>query len=405
MEYSKAASPFYPDQPVPIELFVGRDNQVQRMMQRSAAAVAVGRQSATFIQGDYGIGKSSIARYVTFLAEREHSLHTIYVSLGGCRNLNELTDVILNATLTSGVYQKKLDEKLREWLANYIGGQELFGVKLNLSALKRDQPNLTSPFGLHAFLSEAFRRLSAAGIKGVSLVLDEINGLAETPEFPVFLKGFYEQAPGVADHLPLWLILCGTGERRSAMISSHQPVERIFDVVTIERMSDHEAGSFFQNSFQSVGIGMSESVLATLVRISAGLPKVMHVIGNEVYWQNTDTEIDDTDAIEGITRAAKEVGEKFFDRQVYQALRSSDYKQILKSIASLGMEDVFTVQQLRDMLTQTQREKLSNFLTKMKKLHVLRPGEAKGQYVFEMKMVQVYLYLEYVKESASRRSK
>ena len=74
---SKGKSPFYPGQPVPGELFVGRVTQIDHIMQRGVGQVEAGKPVAIYVEGEYGIGKSSIAGFVQWLAEREHGLHSI----------------------------------------------------------------------------------------------------------------------------------------------------------------------------------------------------------------------------------------------------------------------------------------------------------------------------------------
>jgi DNA-binding NtrC family response regulator len=73
----KGRSPFYPGQPVPGELFVGRAAQIEHIMTRGVGQVAAGKPVAIFVQGEYGIGKSSVAGFVQWLAEREHGFHGI----------------------------------------------------------------------------------------------------------------------------------------------------------------------------------------------------------------------------------------------------------------------------------------------------------------------------------------
>lgn len=63
-EMTKGKSPFYPGQPVPVELFAGRTMQIERVMSRGVGQVSAGKPVAMFIQGEYGIGKSSIAGFV-----------------------------------------------------------------------------------------------------------------------------------------------------------------------------------------------------------------------------------------------------------------------------------------------------------------------------------------------------
>lgn len=75
-------SPFTPGQPAPLELFVGRAPQVEALLQHARDA-AGGRLKVGFLTGDRGIGKTSLARFATFLAERDHALLGLHVVIGG----------------------------------------------------------------------------------------------------------------------------------------------------------------------------------------------------------------------------------------------------------------------------------------------------------------------------------
>jgi len=45
-------------------------------------------------------------------------------------------------------------------------------------------------------------------------------------------------------------------------------------------------------------------------------------------------------------------------------------------------------------LTESEKKKFNNFLQKMKTLKVLRSGETQGEYVFNMRMVRLYIWLQ-----------
>ena len=60
---SKGKSPFYPGQPVPIEFFIGRIDEIGRVT-RSLSQVETGKPRAIFLTGEYGIGKSSLAGFM-----------------------------------------------------------------------------------------------------------------------------------------------------------------------------------------------------------------------------------------------------------------------------------------------------------------------------------------------------
>lgn len=398
-DLSKGKSPFYPGQPVPAELFVGRSEEINRIMTRGAGQVCQGKPAAMFVQGEYGIGKSSLAGFVQRLAEKRYGLHGIYAALGGANNLDDVARAVLEGTLKSGAFEPSRSERVRNWLARYIGRQELFGLSLNVDALKQDAPTFATPFGMLEFLNQAYQRLKETGVKGIFLLLDEINGITGNPGFAHFIKGLVDQNALAERPLPLLLMLCGVEERRREMIAKHKPVDRIFDVIDIKTMSKQEMEEFFRKSFDSVGVSVEEQAMSVLTFYSAGFPKIMHMIGDAAYWMDRDGRIDKNEAIRAVLVAAEEVGTKYVDQQVYKALKSRDYHSILNKIGKLGPAEMeFTRKQIAAELTDSERKKLGNFLQKMKELNVLRPGQKSGHWVFNSVMVQMYIWLRSPRE-------
>jgi len=393
---SKGKSPFYPGQPVPVELFVGRHPQIDRIIQRGIGQASQGKPVSIFVQGEYGIGKSSIARFVQWLAEKDFGLHGIYAPLGGAGTLADMAVAVTEATLRSGAYDATRSERMRDFLAKYIGQQEMFGFfTLNLDALKRDVPDLSTPFGMLRFLSQTYERLKDTGVRGIFLVLDEINGITSDPEFAHFIKGIVEANSLSREPLPLLLLLCGVEERRREMIRAHQPVDRIFDVVEISTMTNDEMTQFFDRAFESVQMKVPADAMSVLTHYSAGFPKVMHLVGDEAYWLDRDGTVDRDDALAAVVAAADDVGKKYVDQQVYRALRSPDYRSILAKIGKMDPNTMsFAKTGVEKGLTDTEKRKFNNFLQKMKQLQVLRSGETRGEYVFNMRMVRLYIWLQ-----------
>lgn len=394
-DIQKGKSPFYPGQPVPGDLFVGRASQIERIMTRGVGQVAAGKPVAMFIQGEYGIGKSSIAGFVQWMAERKHGLLGLYAPLGGVETLNDVAAAILEATVRSGAYNPGLSEKIRGFLGKYIGEQSLFGVKVHAEALKNDAPTLASPAGLLPFFRETLDRTKDVGIKGIFLVLDEINGIASNPQFAHFIKGLVDTNAMSKDPVPLLLILCGVEERRHEMIQKHQPIDRIFDVIEIESMSQQEMEEFFRKAFESVQMKIADEAMKLLTHYSAGFPKIMHLLGDAAYWIDRDGIVEGNDANSAIVISAEDVGKKYVDQQVFNALRSSDYRSILAKIAKMGPVTMnFIKNDVAKGLTDTEKKKFNNFLQKMKKLNVIRSGDVSGEYIFNIRMVRFYIWLQ-----------
>jgi hypothetical protein len=385
----KGQSPFYPGQPVPVELFVGRQGQLDRIIKRGVGQVERGKPISIYVQGEYGIGKSSIARYVQFLAAEKHGLLPIYVSLSPAQNPADLAARIIEGTMHSGQIHPSRGEKIRTWLARYIGKQELFGFSVNLEALRSDAAKVATVHGLLDFLGQALEK--SAGANGIFLVLDEINGLANEPWFAQMIKSLVDTNALAVKPLPLLLMICGTEEKRRRLIENHQPVERIFDVIDIDPLSRDEMREFFQRAFHQVGMQVLDEGMEVLTHYSAGFPKIMHLIGDWAYWMDQDLVVDQRDAIAAVSEATEDFGRRYVDQQVLAALKSQEYRSILSKITS---DSRFLKQEVEQGLDDSERKKFNNFLQKMKSLNVLRSGELKGEYVFNVGLVRLYLFLQ-----------
>jgi hypothetical protein len=397
---SKGKSPFYPGQPVPLELFVGRKDQIERIMSRGVMQVAQGKPIAIYVQGEYGIGKSSLAGFVQALAEKEYGLHGIYASLGGVTDLTELAVAVMEATIHSGAVAPSRSEKIRNWLAKYIGKSEFFGFSYDVGALKQDAPSISTHMGMLGFLGEARNRLADTGVNGIFLVLDEINGISANPQFAYFIKGLVDTNAMSKRPVPLLVMLCGVEERRREMIRHHSPVDRLFDVIDTEPLNLSETREFFARALESVQIKVEPQALDVLVRYSAGFPKIMHLIGDAVYWTDEDGVINEGDALHATLLAAQEVGQKYVDQQVYRALRSRDYHSILKKIAQASPNEMrFTKAAVASGLTDSEKKKFNNFLQRMKRLNVIRAGDVQGEYVFNHRMVRLYIWLNSIRKA------
>src|SRR3989338_395556 len=385
---NKGKSPFYPGQPVPVDFFIGRFKEIERII-RTVKQVELGKPQAVFLSGEYGIGKSSLASFLRFYAERNNHILGIHVFLGGAETLEDVAIKTVEAVIKQQIYEETKLEKIRNLLAKYIGQQSLFGLNINFDALKADALNLSQ--GYLPFLRELLNRFKDDNVKGIMLILDEINGMTGNKQLAHFIKGLVDENAVSKTPLPLLLMLCGVEERRKQMIDNHQPIERIFDVVEINPMNEKEMAEFFTTSFNSVNMTVSEEAMVFLRRYSAGFPKLMHIVGDNILWLNNDSLVDKDDAIAGIVAAAEEIGKKFVDQQVYNALRSSDYRSILTKLAKEDFDLSFRKGNIEKGLSDSERKKFHNFLQRMKKLGLFKSGDEKGEYIFTNRLARLYI--------------
>ncbi|RKX30851.1 MAG: hypothetical protein DRP22_04615 [Verrucomicrobia bacterium] len=391
----KGQSPFYPGQPVPVELFVGRKGEVARLM-RAADQVANGKPQAVFVTGEYGIGKSSLAKFVRVLSEQDPGLLGFHVMLGEADTLEDAAVRTVQTVAESHATRPSVGDSIRDFLAKYIGEQEFFGVRIRLDQLRRDAPEISR--GYLPFLRSLYRR-ACREYRGLLLVLDEINGLAGKDFFARFLKNLVDENALSDKPLPLLLIVCGTEERLRDIITRHRPVERIFEIANIKTMTEEESKEFFTRAFDRVDMSIEPEALRLLTHYSGGLPKLMHLVGDAAFWIAEGDTVTKDVAVNAVLAAAEDVGRKFVEQQVYRAIRSEAYRNILRKLARHDFDLSFKKSEIEKGLTQDERRKLDNFLQRMKRLGVLVSGEERGEYVFRDRLTRLYMRMEAMSEA------
>ncbi|MCD4727110.1 MAG: hypothetical protein K8R46_05590, partial [Pirellulales bacterium] len=179
---------------------------------------------------------------------------------------------------------------------------------------------------------------------------------------------------------------------------------RIYHVADVGRLSDEEVEQFFLQAFRNAGIqlvaqGTMESngltPLEIMVDACSGMPSLMHEVGNAVYSTDDDNIVDGKDALEGIRKAAEEVGRKYLDPIVYRSIRSPRYRAILdKTARSFGGE--FCIQDMETLLNENEKLVFHNFLRKMTQLGVIELDidEGRGAYRFVNSLFLTYIRMQ-----------
>jgi len=388
---AKEYSPFTPGVPVSAEFFVGRRAEAERL-RRMAAETSGGRLRVAFLSGERGIGKSSLAAMVRAVGERESGLLGLHTFLGGVSTLEELARRIFDRLLKESV-GKAWHSKVKDFFGSRIREVGLFGLSMEFEAPDRDLRRLLS--GFRPALQTLLAGL-AGEKKGLFLVLDDINGLAEREEFAHWLKSLVDEIATSEPPCPLFLLLVGVEDKRQSLIRLQPSLARVFEVLEVEPLSQAECAEFFRTSFGKAGVTVQDGALETLTRFSGGLPVLAHEIGHATFLQDGDDDIDGEDAIRGVTAAADVVGRKHLEPQVFAALRSGKYRSILRKLAWTPSDLEFRRSGLRGKLDPAETKVLDNFLTRMKKLGVIRPdpGAGPGAYRFINQLHRVYFWLE-----------
>lgn len=391
-EISTKESPFTPGRPVQPEYFVARLKEIRRL-DRAIRQTVSGRNENVFITGQRGIGKSSLAGFVRHLAEKEYGLIGSHCFLGGVTSLEEMVRVIFQKLLQDCT-DKSLFDKFRESLAPYVKELKLFGIGVEFTKNKNELRNLVDNF--LPVMRDIYEQIESSGRKGLILILDDLNGIAGLKEFSQFLKSFVDELATSGKSLPILLVLVGLDERKDQLVENHPSVARIFDIVDLPPMTESESKDFFLTMFAKQGISVEKTALAKMVSLSGDFPMLLHEVGDAVFWQDTDDHISDSDATKGITEAAQIVGKKYIGKQVGSVFRNKTYSSILLRMGKkLPIGATFKRRELlKTNAPENEGKNLDNFLSKIKKLGIMKDGEARGEYTFVNPLYHLYIWYE-----------
>ncbi len=389
----KERSPFTPGRPVDVEFFVGRAQELA-LITRAASQVAAGRNENLFITGERGIGKSSLAALARELLEKDYRLLGTHCYVGRVSSLDEMCRTVWRALLEQ--LPRGLFAKVEEYVKRYMTEAQLgmfgFGVRVRVTEDPRVLSELRLEFPQR--LGELYARLRE-DCAGLVLILDDLNGVVLLPEFARFLKSVVDElASQRAGSFPLLLMLVGLPECMDTLRTHHESVPRIFTPILLRPLSEDESKSFFRRAFESVGTEVEEGALAVLHHFGGGLPTFLHEIGDAAYWADEDNRIDGEDAWRAVLMAADRVGAKYLHRRVYEAIRSEAYRRLLRTLARDFYGLPLTRRDILRALSDKDKKTFANFLTRMRQLGVLRPGDTRGRYEFASEMERVYFWLE-----------
>ena len=382
-------SPFKPGQTVPLEFFVGRIVEIERL-QSMVKASTQGQFKIGFISGERGIGKSSLASFVRHLSDRNCNTAGCHVYLGGVGELNEMVrktfDRILNESIDKSWHQQAMG-----FFGDRVRKVGLFGFSLELNIEDRDLPTLSRNFvpSMRNLLEKLKGQKDA-----LLLVLDDINGLATSTDFANWLKSMVDEISTSEQKMPLCILVVGLEERRQELIEGQPSLARVFELIDISPWSDDETSEFYQNAFQSMNAKIEEPELSRLVQFTGGLPVLAHEIGDAVWRAAQSLEINAREVSQGIFIAAEIIGRKLLEPQIFRAIRSERYRSILRKMAGES-QMYFRRAELVANLTEKEAKVVGSFLQRMKKLGAIETIDGvRGGYKFPTFLHALYFRLE-----------
>ena len=373
-------SPFTPGQPIPLEFFVGRIDEVERLHSLIKASTKH-RFKMGFISGERGIGKSSLANFLRYYSEKENGVAGCHVFLGGVESVNDVVRKTFEHLVKDSI-QTPWYQPIKEFFGDKIRNIDMFGFSFELNIGANESTVLADNFV--PTMGELWTKLEDEK-SGILLIWDDINGLASSSEFANWLKSTVDTFAVSRRQIPLCILVVGLEERRGDLIGNQESLSRAFDLVNIPPWSHSEAKDFYKRTFESVHAEIGEEELDTLVTFAGGLPVLAHELGDAVWRVSKGPRISKSEVNEGIFLAAEIIGKKLLEPQIYNAIQSERYRSILGKMRKMMVEPTVFFRR-RDILRYLDDDEIKvcdDFLRRLTKLGAIKRDPAvRGQYMF-----------------------
>ena len=387
----KDASPFTPGRPVGVDLFAGRERQLNQAAQFVRFA-ASGRQENMFLIGDRGIGKSSFASVVCEHALRDCGMIGVQVNLGGASTLEELVRRVVQDIMQAGKGEAWY-QRVFQTLGDRIREVGVLSLKVSFQPPESDLTAIAERFP--DVLGELLSTIMEDNRKGLVIVLDDINGLAETPMFARWYKSMVDSIAIQFKSYPVLIMVSGIPAKRN-QLSRHEPsLMRIFRIITLDRLRNDEVNEFFHSAFAQADMHVDDDALQIMTQYASGLPVMMQEIGEAVFLTASNRRVTPSDAIRGILGAADNVGQKYLEPSVLAALQSPRYHSIFRKIGE-SIDPTFRRSEIRARLDDAEERVFDNLLRRLRQLEVIEqvPEWGRGTYRYTNQIYPVYMYMQ-----------
>lgn len=388
---------FQPGQPVSPDRFKGREDIIKEIIKYFPSIIS-GNPQHFFITGKRGMGKTSLANFISDLANKNYSMVTAHIMNDGVHTIEDLLIQIIERILNS-IKSEKWSKKIFNLFGNNIESVGLGGLNIKFKPSENELHNLKDNFAF--YLCDLINKFEDKD--GLFIIIDDINGLSDTPEFANWYKSFADTMATSIKNAPIGMMLTGYPEKFSKLYGHNQSFTRIFHIHELTRLSDNEIKTFYTDIFSMYDIRIEKSALEKMTKYSSGMPTMMQEIGDATLAQDTDNCIGDEDSLKGIIVAGKIIGLKYLQPLIDKKIRSENYLSLFKKIGNklaATPNATFTKKTFSDVLNEQESKVFKDFISRAKKLGIIELASSKkqGEYKFTNQLYPIYFLIQTIKE-------
>ncbi|MDO5850181.1 MAG: ATP-binding protein [Methanobacteriaceae archaeon] len=382
-------SPFEPLNPASPENFKGRTKTIKKVL-RYVNEIEKGNTQHFFLTGPRGSGKTSLVTFIQYYLQTNNNMIGVYINSKNIYSLENFAISIIEG-LANNMKHDSLRSRVK-YIFNKIKKVLKYNIEIDDAKISFKNDKVTHeelltnfPYYLHKVIDDLFKEH-----KGIILVIDDVNGFAESQEFIDWYKSLADTI-SVDEYfkIPLYIIMTGYSETFEKLVYTDKSFGRLFHHEEIGIL-DEGIKEFYIDSFKKANMTIDDDALDIISYYSFGLPLMMQQIGDSIYWYADDDKITKEEAIHGIITAASEIRNKQLTPIINQ-IESEDYKHILLRLGELEAYQ-FKVSEIKEKLNKEYQIIFEDFIEYMVKLNILKKIGKDNSDEYEFNNITLFVY-------------
>ncbi len=330
-------NPFKPGSVVQPGMFSGRKNEIE-IIKKCLFQTKYESPQNFLIQGERGIGKSSLVLYAKYLANgslneehKKYNFIVIKIDLEAKYTFFNIAERLISE-IEAEINKLNLLDSIKSMLKS---------IQTSYISIKTQK---TPSSMLIAQIADLLKKISETkDIDGVCLLIDEADKPSAETGLGSFFKLLTERLVTIECN-NVCLGIAGLPETIDKLRDSHESSLRIFHILNLKTLTA-------ENSKKVIDLGIKEaneknqnqmtvtnSTKDLIAQLSEGYPYFLQQFCYNSFEVDDDGTIDEEDIKIGIydanRGALRQLGEKLFNNMFYDKIDSRDYRKVLQFMAS-----------------------------------------------------------------------
>ncbi|MEO0418642.1 MAG: ATP-binding protein [Pseudomonadota bacterium] len=379
-------NPFQPNKIINPAMFVGRIDEIRKIERYLFQAKSQNPQNF-FIEGERGIGKSSLLHYISRIATSAFrgidgltfNFLLISVDMGGVQQQTDIVRAIARQ-LKMAVGKEQAIKEHSKAVFEFLTNWEILGVRYHKERDAFDPDEALDDL-VHQ-LSEVANN-GALDFDGILILIDEADAPPVEARFGEFLKSLSERLTR-AECDRVVFGLAGLPIALSKMRETHESSPRMFTILQLDPLEADERkraikiGLDVANERNDEQTSIADAGLDALADLSEGYPHFVQQFAYSAFEADTDCEISEMDVRTGAyaeNGAIEQLGKKYFSEAYFGKINSDDYRKVLNAMAEYGDGWVARRQIIHD--TRIKESTINNALRSLKEKNIIIVDESR----------------------------